>query len=507
MINQRKAGVILSYLNIGLNSIIMLVYVPMLLYYLTKEQYGIYQLMGSLIAYLSIMDFGLANTTTRYLSQAYENKNSDYIANIINTSHTIYLCITGILLCCGGVFYFLIGPVYSGTLPYEDLSVAKQIYLIMLFNIVITIPSNIFKAAINAREDFIFLRGINLIRIIIQPFVIWGILAWKAYVINLVLVQTFFNLFVIALNYLYCKIKLKLKFNIDFKNKVLIKELSGFSVFIFLHAVMDQVYWRLGPLILGAFSGAVAVANYAIALQILSFSLSLPATLGDIFLPKLSAIVAKTKDLSEINNIFCKMGRLQYMVIMLLLIGFAFLGKTFIVLWVGAGYEVCYYIAVTLISAYVIDVSQNIGIPILQAMKKHAFRAYVYLAMAVLNVVLCIPLAKYYGEIGCAAATAICLFLGSGLAINWYYSHVGLDMKRFFYNLFSISKGIVLSIVLILLMFYLYPAKNSWFSLFLHGVVLVGIYCATIWFIALNQYEKNLFLNPLKQVCKKVIKI
>jgi hypothetical protein len=32
----------------------------MLLFFLTKEQYGLFQLVGSMIAYLTIMDFGLA---------------------------------------------------------------------------------------------------------------------------------------------------------------------------------------------------------------------------------------------------------------------------------------------------------------------------------------------------------------------------------------------------------------------------------------------------------------
>ena len=509
MINQRKAGVILSYLSTGANSIIQLVYVPMLLYYLTKDQYGIYQLMGSLIAYLSIMDFGLANTTTRYLSQAYAGGNKNRAQQIINTSHSLYLVIAFILVIFGSIFYIFIDPLYHQTLSLSDLHTAKQIYLIMLFNIAVTIPSHIFTATINSHEKFIFLRGMNLIKVLFQPLIIWGILAWKASVLNLVLAQTGFNLFMIAVNYFYCKKKIGASFFIDFQDKMLMKELTSFSIFVFLHAIMDQIYWRLGQLVLGAVSGAAMVANYAIAIQLTTFAIFMPATISSVFLPKLSAIVAKTNNLLEINNIFCKMGRLQYMVIMLLLIGFAFLGNTFIYLWVGQGYEICYYIALILMIAYIVDVSQNIGIPILQAMKKHAFRAYVYIAMAILNIVLCIPLAKYYGEIGCAAATAICLILGSGFAINWYYNYIGLDIKRFFYNLFSVSKGIILSVVLILAVFYLYSPKNTWFNLLSHGFIIVLIYSAVIWKISLNTYEKDLVIKPLEKIlilCKKHIK-
>ena len=67
--NQLKVGVLLSYVNMALHILIGLVYVPLLLRYLSVEEYGLYQLIGSLVAYLSVMDFGLSGTITRYYSQ------------------------------------------------------------------------------------------------------------------------------------------------------------------------------------------------------------------------------------------------------------------------------------------------------------------------------------------------------------------------------------------------------------------------------------------------------
>lgn len=501
--NQRKAGVIFSYLTMGANSIIQLVYVPMLLYYLTKDQYGIYQLMGSLIAYLSIMDFGLANTTTRYLSQAYAKQDKKRARDIICTSHSLYLSIAVFLVILGILFYFLITPFYGKTLSPADLLTAKHIFLIMLLNIAVSIPSHIFTAVINAHERFIFLRGLGFIKVLLQPLLVWGILAWKSSVLNLVLVQTGFNFFMIFLNYIYCKNHLHISFSLDFTNKPLLKELTGFSVFIFLHTIMDLIYGRLGQLILGATSGTIAVANYAISTQVVSFAIFFPATMGSVFLPQLSSIATKMNSIKEMDDVFCKMGRLQFMAITLLLIGFAFLGQSFITLWVGPSYTICYYLALILMAAYILDVSQNIGIPILEALKKHAFRAYVYVAMAALNVALCIPLAKHYGEMGCAVATAICLTLGSGLAINWYYVKIGLDLKRFFGNLGRICLAILPAVCLTGGLFWKYPVEQTWISLVWHGIALTGIYGICVWCLAFNTYEKNLILEPLTKVLKQ----
>ena len=57
--NERKIGILISYLNIVLHDVIGFACVPSLLHFVGKSEYGLYQLIGSFIAYFSIMDFGL----------------------------------------------------------------------------------------------------------------------------------------------------------------------------------------------------------------------------------------------------------------------------------------------------------------------------------------------------------------------------------------------------------------------------------------------------------------
>ena len=67
--NERKIGILLSYTNILLNAVLGFIYVPILLHYIGKSEYGLYQLMGSLIAYFSVMDFGLSATVIRFYTK------------------------------------------------------------------------------------------------------------------------------------------------------------------------------------------------------------------------------------------------------------------------------------------------------------------------------------------------------------------------------------------------------------------------------------------------------
>ena len=68
-INQLKAGAALSYVIIGLNSVVGLVYTPFMLRRLGLSEYGLYALAASVIAYLTVLDLGFGNAVVRYTAK------------------------------------------------------------------------------------------------------------------------------------------------------------------------------------------------------------------------------------------------------------------------------------------------------------------------------------------------------------------------------------------------------------------------------------------------------
>ena len=60
VVNQLKAGAFLSYISIVLHNIIGLLYTPFMLRMLGQSEYGLYSLVESVVAYLTILDLALA---------------------------------------------------------------------------------------------------------------------------------------------------------------------------------------------------------------------------------------------------------------------------------------------------------------------------------------------------------------------------------------------------------------------------------------------------------------
>ena len=394
---------------------------------------------------------------------------------------------------------YVLLPFYTKTLSAADLITAKYVFWIMLFNLAITIPGHIFSAIIQAHEKFIFLRCASLTNIILQPCLVYVILHFKASIVVLVVVQTLCNLSLFLVNAYYSIFKLKARFRLHKWEGKFVKEILFFSFFIFLNAIMDQVYWKTGQLILGAVVGTVVVAIYSVTVQLCMSFMGFSANISNVFLPKLSALAAQ-EDMQETNAIFLKVGRLQFYIVMLIFWGFVLFGRRFLHLWVGDSFMPAYTYAVILMAALIIPLVQNTGILILQAKNKHAFRAIVFVIIAILNVCISIPLAKEYGALACAWVTAGCLLLGQGLILNVYYAKLGIKVISFFGHILKIFAAMSLPVGISVWVLSKYSLQPSIFMLASQIFIFTILYGLTMWLLAMNTYEKNLILTPLKNL-------
>ena len=489
--SQRKEGVVLSYISMGLDALASFICLPFLVKLLGKGEFGLYQLVGAIIAYLLIMDFGLSNTTTRYYARYQEQCKQKEKENMLALS-TIFYGFVGVLILVIGfslLHFFL--PVYQNTLSTQDFLTAKKLFTIMLLNVAIVIPANIFAAVINANQKFVFAKTLVILTLLLRPTTIVLMLHVWPKALTIVYIHTIFNFLVVMANIIYCCKFLDIKMKLHRFEWKLLKELILFSLFVFLAIAMEQSYWRSGQLILGALIGTGAVALYAVAMKLDIFFTRLADNISAIFLPQLSQISAHKSFKEQTNEVFLKVSRLQLMVMSIFLCGFILYGKTFLKFWLGAGFENSYYYALTIMFALFIPLTQSIGIWILQAQNKHYFRAYVYTASAVLNIILGIFLVKHIGVKGCAVATAISILLGQGLAMNLYYKKIGLPLKKYFINVLKILPTSLIMLVLGLVAER--TILNQSLTFFLIKIFsFVLVFMTLFYFTFMNAWEKNL---------------
>jgi O-antigen/teichoic acid export membrane protein len=171
-------------------------------------------------------------------------------------------------------------------------------------------------------------------------------------------------------------------------------------------------------------------------------------------------------------------------------------------MWAGPEYSDAYFIVLILAIPTTVPLIQNIGIEIQRAKNMHRFRSVVYLAIALANIFISIPLTRYYSGIGAAIGTSFALIVGNIIFMNIYYQkRIKLDMLFFWKEITSASKGILIPIItgIIILKFF---TITTILQLLLGIACYSIIYVISVWFFSCNSYEKELFIKPISAILK-----
>lgn len=502
--SQRKIGVILSYIAILVNTLVGFFYVPILLKYMGQNEYGLYQLMGSLIAYFSIMDFGLSSTVIRYYSKYQETTDTKSAENVLGISRRIYNVLTLLVLIFGGIFYLNIENIFQGSLNTYEMNESKKIFIVLIFNIVITLITNIYTSVITANEKFIFIKLLSILQTSVQPFVVIALLSISPKAFTMTLILTSFNFLVGIIKVIYTKYILKTRIIYHYPDKLLLRSMLGFSLSVFTVSMVDQIFWRSNQIILGIVSGTSVVAIYSIAAQIYMNFMPLSTVIQGVFLPRITKLVSKKISDKELSDLFIRIGRIQFILLSCVLTGFVLYGEEFIVIWVGEKFTEAYWITLIILFPFMIDLIQNIGLTIMQAKDQYSFRAKIYLLMAILNIFLSVILSNLYGTIGAAFSLGTTMLIGNGIIMNiYYYFKVGIDIPLFWKNIIKMIPVLLIPMLLGFTLKYFIGIKG-FISLFLTLFLYVVIYFFFMWILGMNRYEKNMLLEPMKKIYKKL---
>lgn len=499
--NQRKLGIFLSYLNITLQSLLGFLYIPILLHYIGKSEYGLYQLMGSLIAYFGIMDFGLSAAVIRFYAKYLALKDRVGMENILAIALRCYGAVMGVMLIVGGAVYTMLDAAFSDSMTAGEVAEAKDIFLLLLLNIVITLSTMVFRSVINAHEHFLFLKGLETVQLVLQPMLVVLLLMHHPSAFSVALVQTGLNLVLSFARVYYCFAKLHVRIRYHYWSHELMVAFRRLALSVFAVTLIDQVFWKTNQIILGIISGTAAVAVYSIASLIYMNYMVLSTAISGVYLPHVTGMVARKEPISSLSDLFIQIGRWQYYLLALVATGFIIFGKQFIALWAGPGFEDSYIITLLIILPFTVDLIQNIGLAIMQAMNRYDFRARIYFLTGVLNLVMAIPLGMHYGGIGCAVATGVSMIVGNGFIMNWYYAkEMHLAIASFWKQIGRISLVIGACLVIgYAANVYLLP-QGGIGSFVLKAAMYTILYMVMIYAFAMNQMEREKIQAVLRKL-------
>ena len=105
-VNQLKAGAVLSYISMGLGYLVSIIYTPIMLRLLGQSEYGLYNLVASVVAYLGILNFGFGSAYMRYYSRYKVQEDREKIASL-NGMFLIIFSFIGFIAVIAGTILVL----------------------------------------------------------------------------------------------------------------------------------------------------------------------------------------------------------------------------------------------------------------------------------------------------------------------------------------------------------------------------------------------------------------
>lgn len=501
--SQIKKGAVLNYATIFLTNVVGLLLTPFIIKRLGDAEYGLYTLIGAFVGYISVLDLGLNNAVIRFVAKYRAEKDRSGEATFISTTLWIYFAISAMVLITGALLYSNFSVLFENSLQPEEIEKGKIMFLILLFNLSITLPGGLFKGVCMGYEAFVFPKTVNLIRYILRSILVVTILLFGSDAIGIVLLDTSLNLVIIGIHIVYAWKKLKAPITLKKFQRSMVPSIFSYSVWIFIFVLVGQFQWKAGQAILGMVSNTTVVAVFAVGVMLGTYYGSFSSAITGLFLPRATKMTVDKATNTTLTNAMIRIGRIVLLVLLFIFGAFFLFGKEFVLLWVGEQYLDSWTIAMLIMTAYTLPLVQGFGNSILEAQNKMAFKSVTYLICFALGSLAGFFLAKAYGAIGMISGS-MAGWIAAQIVMNIYYArHIKLEIPRFFKELLEGMGPVFLIVTALGLLLNLIPG-HSWWHLFGKGIVFLSLYSVSMYHFALRPGEKDLIKDSVLALRKKV---
>lgn len=493
--SQLKFGALLSYLSIALNILAGLLYTPWMIEQIGEADYGLYTLANSLIT-LFLIDFGLSAATSRFVAKYVAEGQIEKANAFLGAVYKLYLLIDAIVFSALLVVFFFIEQIYVSLSP-EELQKLKVVYCIAASYAVFSFPFVTLNGTLTAHERFVHLKLADIInRVLTVGMTVIALMAGMG-LYALVSTHAISGLVTIAYKYIAVRRTTPLKACFSRTDSAMYKEIFAFSVWSAISVLAQRLIFNITPSILGVVSNSKEIAVFGIVVQIEAYSYTLTTAINGMFLPRISRIYAKDSQGNSIMPLLTNVGRFQFALNGLLIVGFGVLGNSFIHLWVGESFGNAYWGILFVILPGLFFNSLQIANTAMIVQNKVREQAWIAVICGVINVVVAWFPSKYYGAIGASFSIFIAYSVRAILYHIVIHRSLHINVVRFAKDCYlKMFPSLLVTLFVGLCINYLI-ADSGWLVFCIKGFILVVTYGIALFTFGLKNTERNALLNRI----------
>lgn len=336
-------------LSSTLMSIITLfILTPFIINNLGSEEYGIYIILGSIIGFLGLMEFGLGSATIYYLSIYLKKDDYLNLNKIFSATFYFYLFIS--------IFVFILIILCSDSIiNIMNINVIKNVntfnlifYSAISFLITFISSSFISVPQVKMRFDLFFYIQIiqNVFRLIFNILSIYLGFGLEGLIFSNIIVSIIYLIISIIISR---KVLPELKIvKFDYNS---LRKIFSYGIYSFLSSIIG-LFWKYSDtLLISYFLGPLYVAFFSVPQQIMLKLLGLINSVGNVLFPKFSSI----SSVDERNNLYLDSTYIMLNVSVLIFVPLSIIFGDFLSLWISKDFsEKTYLIGIIIASSSII---------------------------------------------------------------------------------------------------------------------------------------------------------
>ena len=413
----RKANLntFIGLVNKGAGLLISLLLVPLTIDYLSKDVYGTWLTISSIVTMLTFLDIGIGNGLRNKFSEAVANNKIDLARSYVSTAYAIFglVQIVLILFCLIVFKYIPWQKVFNTNINETQLEV---VILLTVIAIAVKMTLDIVSYVLFALQESSLVSLILFLSNVIIIFGTYMLSKWTVSNLTYLAIITSYSPIIVLLlgGFILYRTRLK-KYRPSFQliNRKYAKDLLQLGYKFFVIQLTVIVLFYTDNLIITQLFGPSEVTTYNVCFRYFN---AINTIFGIVITPYWSAFTeAYVKNDSawmiQTHNYLQRLWVGLAVVVVIMMVA----ATPIYTVWVGNRVDIPVSLSIFMGLFVIISCWNNVAVSVINGMGKIKFQLILSLISAAINIPIAIFLGKYLnmGSAGVILATCLCLLIGS----------------------------------------------------------------------------------------------
>jgi O-antigen/teichoic acid export membrane protein len=378
---------------------------PVLVHGLGNFYFGMWALAVSLLEYSGLFDIGLRSTIQRFIARYEGSEDRQAQDETFATALVFSLSVSAFILLASAGLSLVLPDFFSVAEASRPLF--RTLVVVLGGSVAVAFIGRFFGAYLLGLQRFdlynVTTMGLALARLVSFALIIragFGVLAIG------IATASLSALMLAAFAWLVRRADPQLRLDPRLATWTRLKELTSFSIYVFLSKLGDQFRFNVDSLIIGRYLAVAAITPFSIATRLMNlFRGVLYGVLGPLT-PAMSKLEGQSRT-AELRTLFLRSTRITTLLTLSIGLFLLLNGRSVLRLWVGEEYVGSYGILVLLTIAHMSDFMQSPSGPLIFALGRPKVIGWWTAGEGVSKVLLSVYLVQPYGLVGVALGTLI----------------------------------------------------------------------------------------------------